>query len=63
MIWPILSTTPALVTVASAHGVTPSGLIFVEIFYFVTGLTSVVLGHFLTMGLEVIYLGETTVWV
>ena len=63
MIYPILSDTPALFPVYAAHSVTPGGLIFVAIFYFGTGLTSVVLGNFVTMGPTLACLGETYVWV
>ena len=50
MVCPILSATPSLVPVASVHGVTPGGLIFVAIPSFGTGITGMVLGHFVTMG-------------
>ena len=63
MVWPILSSTPALVPVAATHGFTPGGLIFVVIFYFGTGLPSVVLRHFVTMGPTVACLGEIAVFV
>ena len=49
MVWPILSGTPALSTVTSAHGVTPGGLIHVAIFTIGAGLTGVSLGNFVPM--------------
>ena len=58
-----MSDTPDLVPVYAAHGVTPGGLIFVAIFSLGTGFTSVVLGHFVTMGPKLACLGETDVWV
>ena len=63
MVWPILSSTPALVPVAAAHGVTLGGLIFLAIPYFGTGITGMVIGHFLTMGQTVACLEETYVCV
>ena len=63
MVCPILSYTPALVPVAAAHGVTLGGLIFLAIPYFGTGITGMVIGHFLTMGQTVACLEETYVCV
>ena len=63
MVWPILSATPDLVPVPDAHSVTPGFLIFVAIPSFGTGITVMVLGHFVTMGPTVACLGERAVWV
>ena len=48
---------PSLILVSAAYSVTPGCLIFVVIPYFGTGITGVVLGHFVNMGPTVDCLG------